>query len=148
MKLWLLNYEWIHDFLLLMLFWNMLLMRWYNGYPYLWIGDENCGCCWKIVKVWWFVEFWWKWCFNLKFYASLSVYSCIWPVNIFEISFGHLKDQNLEFWAKRVWNPNFFDKTDERSLKRAISELQASVPSSFWTQFAWASCKRALRERD
>jgi len=45
---WLLNYEWIHDYLLLM-FWNMLLMNWYNGYPYLWIGDENCGCCRKFV---------------------------------------------------------------------------------------------------
>jgi len=23
--------------------------NWYNEYPYLWIGDENCCCCWKIV---------------------------------------------------------------------------------------------------
>jgi len=64
-----------------------------------------------------------KWCFNLKFYASLCVISCIWPVNIFGTSFGHLKDQNLGFWVKRVWNRFFFDRTDERSLERAASEL-------------------------
>jgi len=32
-----------------MLCFCVLLMNWYNGYPYLWIGDENCCCCRKIV---------------------------------------------------------------------------------------------------
>jgi len=88
-----------------------------------------------------------KWCFNLKFYASLSVFSCIWPVNIFGTSFRHLKDQNLGFWMKRVWNSKVFDRTDERSLERAPSELQANKPGRFWTQVAWASPKRASSEQ-
>ena len=63
-----------------------------------------------------------KWCFNVKFYASLSVFSCIWPVNIIWDEFWVWKDQNWGFWRKRVWNPKFFLRTDERSLKRALSE--------------------------
>jgi len=96
MKLWLLNYKWIHDYLLLMMIWSMLLMNWYNGYSYLWIGDENCCCCWKkyesLVNCWILI----KWCFNLKFYASLSVFSCIWPVNIFGTSMG--------IWKIKIWD--------------------------------------------
>jgi len=114
MKLWLLNYEWIHDYLLLMLFWNMLLMNWYNGYPYLWIGDENCCCvenCESLVNCWILM----KWCFNLKFYASLSVFSCIWPVNIIWNEFWVGKYQNWNFWGKGVWNSIFFYWTDERA---------------------------------
>jgi len=48
MKLWLLNYEWIRDYLLLIMFWNMLLTNWCNEYAYWWIDDESC-CCWKVV---------------------------------------------------------------------------------------------------
>jgi len=103
--------------------------------------SKNCESlvnCWILMK----------WCFNLKFYASLSIFSCIWPINIIWNEFWVGKYQNLGFWVKRVWNPKIFDRTDECSLKRAISELQASVPSSFWIEFAWASCKRALNERN
>ena len=64
-----------------------------------------------------------KWCFNLKFYASLSVFSCIWPVNIIWNEFWVGKDQNWDFWGKGVWNLKFFDLIDERSLERAPSEL-------------------------
>jgi len=34
-----------------------------------------------------------------------------------------LKDQDWDFGGKGVWNPKVFLRTDERSLKRAISEL-------------------------
>ena len=44
------------------------------------------------------------------------------PVNNFWDEFGHLEDQNLGFWVKRVWDPKLFDITDERSLERAPSE--------------------------
>jgi len=100
--------------------------------------------CKSLVNCWILV----KWCFNLKFYASLSVFSCMWPVNIILNEFWVEKDQNWDFWRKRVWNTKFIFWTDERSLKRAISERQASVLSCFWTQFTWASCKRAPSEHD
>jgi len=76
---------------------------------------ENCE---SLVNGWILM----KWCFNLKFYASLSVFSCIWPVNIIRNEFWVGKDQNWDFWGKRVWNQKFFDWTDERSLERALSE--------------------------
>jgi len=47
------------------------------------------------------------------------------------LGFGKIKIGVLG--GKRVWNLKVFLRTDERSLKRAISELQASVPSRFWT---------------
>jgi len=89
----------------------------------------------SFVKLCEIVELWWIDVLIFKFCESLSVFSCICPVNIFGTSFGHLKDQNLGFWVKRVWNPKLFDRTDER----APSELQANKPSRFRTQVAWAS---------
>jgi len=50
----------------------------------------------------------------------------------------------LESLGKRVLKFEvFFFWNVERSLKRALSEPQASVPRRFWTQFAWASCERS-----
>jgi len=51
----------------------------------------------------------------------------------------------LECWGKRVLKFEVFFWTVERSLKRALSEPQASVPKRFWTQFAWARCERSSK---
>jgi len=48
---------------------------------------------WKLVNCWILM----KWCFNLKFYESLSVFSCIWPVNIIWNEFWVGKYQNWDF---------------------------------------------------
>ena len=84
--------------------------------------------------------------FNVKFYASLSVFSCIWPVNIFGASFGYLKDRDLGFWVKRVWNPKLFGRTDERSLKRAPSEQAQWVLDTGRLSEPQGSFKRASPE--
>jgi len=87
-----------------------------------------------------------KWCFNLKFYASLNVFSCIWPVTIFGTSFWHSTDQTLGLRVKRVWNPKFFDRTDERSLERAPSEQTQEVLDTGRLSEPQASFKRANLE--
>jgi len=66
-----------------------------------------------------------KWCFNLKFYASLSMYSCIWPVNIIWDVFLGVERSKLECLGKRV-------------LKFKKFWLS-------WWVFAWASANRALK---
>jgi len=93
--------------------WVSLFVTWWWELLLLLKICESLVDCWILMK----------WCFNLKFYASLSVFSCIWLVNIFGTSFGHLKDQNFGFWVKRLWNAKIFDRTDERSLERTLSEL-------------------------
>jgi len=83
----------------------------------------------SLVKLCEIVELWWIDVLIFKFCESLSVFSCIWLVNILGTSFGHLKDQNLRFGVKKVWNPKLFDITDERSLERAPNELQTNKPN-------------------
>jgi len=123
-------------------FWNMLLMNWLNGYSYLWIGDENCCCCWKFVKVWWIILV--KWCFNLKFYASLSVFSCIWPVNIIGNEFWVGKDQNWDFWRKWVWNSKFFSGL----MNVRLSEPSASSKRAYPVDSGHSLLERAVSERN
>jgi len=76
-----------------------------------------------IVKVWWIVEFWWNDVLISTFMHPLSMFSCIWHVNIICNEFCVGKDTNWEFLGKGVWNSKFFDWIDERSLERASSEL-------------------------
>jgi len=140
MKLWLLNYEWIHDYLLLMLFWSMLLMNWYNEYPYLWIGDENCWCCWKFVKVWWIVEFWWNDVLISSFmhhWMYFHVYTCKHYLER-GLGFGKIKIGILG--EKAFETRRFFSEL----ISVRLSEPSASVTSRFWTQFAWESSKRRV----
>jgi len=145
MKLWLLDYEWIHDYLLLMMSWNMLLMNWCNEYAYWWIDDENCCCCWKVVKVWWIIEFWWN---DVLISSFMHHWVCFHVYMTCKLYLGRVlgvERSKLECLGKIVLKFKDFFRTDECSLKRAINELQASVPSWFWTQFAWASCKRSSK---
>jgi len=83
-----------------------------------WIDSMGFPICELVMRIVVIVEYfeslvnYWiliKWCFNLKFYASLSLFSCIWPVNIIWNEFWVGKDQNWDFWGKMVWNPEFFD---------------------------------------
>jgi len=88
---------------------------------------------WKIgmlLKVWWNLLNCWimmKWCFDFKFSVTLSALLCSYTckqhlgrVWTFERSkFG-------DFGWKRVGTCNIFDITDDHSLKRVASELQAS----------------------
>ena len=67
---------------------------------------------------------------------------CTWPTNFIWDEFWVWEDKYWRVWEKGFWNSKFFFWTVERSLKRALSEPQASVPRRFWTQFAWASCER------
>jgi len=130
--------------------WVFLFLNWW------WELLLLLNICASMVNYWILI----KWCFNLKFYASLSVFSSIWPVNIIWNEFWVGEDQNWDFWGKGVWNPKIFDWADECSLERALSEraqlildtgrlseIQANKPSWFWTEFAWASPKRAPSER-
>jgi len=124
-----------------------------------WILNEfviNCywwcfeTCCWWIgvmimpIGNWWWklllllnicesvVNYWilTKWCFNLGFWASLSMSSCIWPVNIIQDMLS-VERSKLECLGKKVLKFEvFFFWTHERSLKRAPSEPKASVPRS------------------
>jgi len=108
-----------------------------------------------------------KWCFNLEFWASLSMFSCIWPINIIWDVFWVWKDQNWSVWEKMFWNSKFFFSelksvrlsdsqrtSSERahvasrhsSLERAVSEALSERECCFWTKFAWANHKRTLSE--
>jgi len=89
--------------------WVFIFVNWWWELLLLLKICESLVNCWILVK----------WCFNIKFYASLSVFSCIWPVNTICNEFWVGKDQNWDFWRKRVWNSKFFFWTDEPSLKRA-----------------------------
>jgi len=87
-----------------------------------------------------------KWCFDLEFWASFGMCSCIWPINIIWEVFWVWEDQNLSVWEKGFWNSKFFFWTHECSLKRALSKAQASVPRSLLDTVRlsklWASCER------
>ena len=58
-----------------------------------------------------------------------------------------VEGSKLECWGKRVLKFEVFFWTVESSLKRRLSKPQANVPSSFWTQFAWANHKRSVSEQ-
>ncbi len=111
------------------MFENMLLMNWYDDYAYWWFGDKSCCCCdnyESLVNFW----IWTKWCLIYEFWAFLSMCLCIWPINSIWDVFWVWKDQNWSVWEKGFWNSKFFYWTHECSLKRALSEAQASVPRS------------------
>jgi len=92
--------------------WVSLFVNWGWELLLLLKNCESLVNCWILMKR----------CFNPKFYASLSVFSCIWLVNIIWDEFWVGKDQNWDFWGKGVWNPKIFYLTDECSLERAPSE--------------------------
>jgi len=87
---------------------NRLLVNWCNDYALWWIDDESCCCCWIIMEVWWIIEFLTKWCFDLEFWVSFGMCSCIWPINISWDVFWVWKDQNWSVWEKGFWNSKFF----------------------------------------
>ena len=87
---------------------NMLLVNWCNDYALWWIDDESCCCCWIIMEVWWIIEFLTKWCFDLEFWVSFGMCSCIWPINIIWDVFWVWEDQNWSVWEKGFWNSKFF----------------------------------------
>jgi len=125
---------------------NMLLVNWSNDYALRWIDDDSCCCCWIIMEVWWIIEFLTKWCFDLEFWVSFGMCSCIWPINIIWNVFWVWEDQKWSVWEKGFWNSNFSFWTHECSLKRALSEAQASVPRSLLDTVRlselWASGER------
>jgi len=119
-----------HGWLLLVMFENMLLMNWYDDYAHWWFGDESCCWWWIIMKV--LVNFWigTKWCLIQEFWPFLCMCLCTWPINIIWDEFWVWEDQNWSVWEKGFWNSKFLFWTEECSLKRRLSEPQASVPSS------------------
>jgi len=83
-----------------MIQWVSLFVNWWWE---LWLLLKNC----ESLVIWWILM---KWCFNLKFYASLSVFSCIWPVNIIWNEFWVLERSNLGFWGKNGLKPEGFSQ--------------------------------------
>jgi len=134
----LLNLEWIHGYLLLMMFetcwWIgviiMLLVDWWWKLLLLLNNYESLVNFWILTK----------WRLNHEFWASLSTCLCIWPINIIWDEFWVWKDQNWSVWKKRVLKFEVFFWTEECSLKRACLDR-------FWTQFAWANRERSLSEQ-
>jgi len=147
--------------LLLLLLWDVLLMNWCIGYSYLWIGDEKLECCWRF---WWNLLNCWimmKWCFDFKFYVTLSALLCSYTckqhlgrVWTFERSkFGILGEKGLEsvtflteHMTVRLSELQASGHCKLLELGR-LSELQASNHSSFCDLVAWASgwsLKRAV----
>jgi len=79
-------------------------------------------------------EFWAFWCMCL----------CTWPTNFIWDEFWVWEDQNWSVGEKGFWNSKFFFS---ELLRVRLSEPQANVPSSFWTQLAWANRKRSVSEQ-
>jgi len=114
--------------------WVFLFVKWWWELLLLLKICERLVNCWILLK----------WCFNLKFYGSLSVFSCIWPVNIIGNKFWVGKDQNWDFWRKRVWNSKFFS----RLMSVRLSEPSASSKRAWLVDSGHSSLERALRECD
>jgi len=116
------------------------------------VVDELTQWVFLFVNRWWELFSWLKiceslvnWCFDLKFYASLSVFSCIWPVNIIWNGFWVGKDQNWDFWRKRVWNSKFFFPG---LMSVRLSEPSMSSKRACPVDSGHSSLERALSERD
>ena len=95
------------------------------------------------------VNWWWKLLLLLNNYGSLVNYWIFdkmmfwsWVLSIIWYVFMHMtykhylgrilsvERSNWSVWVKGFWNSKFFFWTHECSLKRALSEAQASVPRS------------------
>ena len=123
-----------------------------------WIADDFmiiCCCClgcfvdelmhwvfiivnwwWKLLlllKVWWsWLNCWilMKWCFNFKFFVSLSAFLCIRPVNIFWDEFGAFERSKFGILGEKGLKPETFWQS---WWVLAWASMQASKPSRFWT---------------
>jgi len=115
--------------------WVFLFVNWWWELLLLLKICESLVNCWILMK----------WCFNLKFYASLSVFSCIWLVNIIWNEFWVGKDQNWDFWRKRGWNSKFFFPG---LMNIRLSEPSTSSKRACPVDYGQSSLERALSERD
>ena len=118
------------------------LIQWVSLFVKWWWELLLLKICESLVNCWILMN----WCFILKFYASLSVFSCIRPVNIIWNEFWVLERSKLGFLGKKGLKPEgFFSElisvrlsepstnskracpvgSGHSSLERAVSELQA-----------------------
>jgi len=120
-------------------------MNWCNDYAYWWIDEWKLLLLLNIYES--LVNYWilTKWCLNLEFWASLSVCSCIWPINIIWDVFWVWKDQNWSVWGKGFWNSKFFSEHMSVRLNELQANLKRACPGRFWTQFALASYERSCK---
>jgi len=90
-----------------------------------------------------------KWCLNLEFWASLSVFFMHMTYKHYLERVLSVERSKLECLGKRVVKFEvFFSGLKSVRLSELWANLRRVCPSHFWTQFTWASRERSLSEQE
>jgi len=156
----------IHGWLLLLLMFEKHVDELVCWVCHWWINDESCCCCWIIFGS--LVKFWIETKIRLdSWFLSILVFMFVymtyklhlgWVLSVggsklenlgkrvlkFEVFFELLSVRSSKLWGnlKRACPGASGHSSLERAACKALSELKCF----FWTELAWASCKRAPSE--